>query len=51
MQKKTTVGTVAEDQKPDLNLAVPEAVRFLQLLGKDPATTRQRLLQAAGGGQ
>jgi hypothetical protein len=37
MQKKTTVGTVAEDQKPDLNLAVPEAVRFLHLLDKDSA--------------
>jgi len=44
MQKKTTVGTVAEDQKPDLNLAVPEAVRFLQLLGKDRAATWLRAI-------
>jgi len=39
MQRKTTVGTVAGNQKLDPNLSVPEAIRFLQLLGKDVART------------
>ena len=32
MQKETTVGTVAGDQKLEPNLSVPEAARFLQTL-------------------
>jgi len=41
---------VAEDQKPDLNLAVPEAVRFLQLLGKEPAKTWFRTFKPSCNG-
>ncbi|MEY4805692.1 MAG: hypothetical protein RLZZ206_81 [Cyanobacteriota bacterium] len=35
--KKATVGTVAANQNPELNLTVPEAIRFLQLLRKEVA--------------
>ena len=49
MTKKTTVGTVAADQNPDLNLTVPEAIHFLELLGKDPAKTWFRTLKPTPG--
>jgi hypothetical protein len=49
MQKKTTVGTVAGNQKLDPNLFVPEAIRFLQLLGKDPARTWLRTITPGKG--
>ena len=35
--KKPPMGTVAGNQLLDPNFTVPEAIRFLQLLGKDLA--------------
>ena len=44
-------GSIAAPILPVHSPAATPAARFLAALGKDPATTRQRLLQAAGGGQ
>lgn len=44
-------GSIAAPILPVPDAAATTAARFLDLLGKDPATTRQRLLQAAGAGQ
>ena len=54
--KKATAPTVAHGSIAAPILSVPDAAatpaaQFLAALGKDLATTRQRLLQAAGGGQ
>lgn len=43
------MGTVAGNQTLDPNLSVPEAIRFLQLLGKDPAQTWFRTITPVKG--